>query len=238
MDIPIKYFLLACFAYVYVRFLIPYTGFFARYMFNESVGWDKYIEKPRLVFYGLGLALMHGSYFSFFKTASDLPQVFIVFNWFIFISGAALTQLTWTKMFRNVFIPRIKEKLKSSRNFNISITASQLSKLYDNMVRYDMIVMDKTAKDDFVSCFLMDWDSHESKIHLKLKNPSCKEFYEMFKTTFPKNNLQLIDFVKNADLIRREDGESYNYDTVRNALTRNRVSKRSEELKSVFAPFL
>ena len=30
-----------CFAYVYIRLLIPYIVFFARYMFNEPVGWDK-----------------------------------------------------------------------------------------------------------------------------------------------------------------------------------------------------
>ncbi|MEL6305218.1 MAG: hypothetical protein AAFQ20_10550, partial [Bacteroidota bacterium] len=102
---------------------------------------------------------------------------------------------------------------------------------------YDIVIMDKTSKEDFIRCFLMDWGEHDAKIYLKLKNPACKEFYELFKLTFPKNNLQLIDFIKNSDILRREDGQPYNYDTVRNALTRNRVSKRNEELESVFAPF-
>ena len=148
-----------------------------------------------------------------------------------------MTQITWSGKFKRIVIPKIKEKLKSSRNFNISISESQLGRLYDNMVRYDMVIMDKTSKDDFIQCFLKDWDEHDAKIHLKLKKPACKEFYKLLKKAFPKNNLQLIDFIKNADILRREDGQRYNYDTVRNALTRNRVSKRSAELEAVFAPF-
>ncbi|WP_136468959.1 hypothetical protein [Flagellimonas onchidii] len=236
-SLILKIVLWLCFAFVYVRLLIPYVGFFARFMFNERVGWDKYVEKPRLVFYGLGLALMHGSYPAFFDQATILPKLFYVLNWFIFASGIAFTQLTWTNRFKRVFIPKIKEKLKSSKNFNISISESQLGKLYDNMIRYDMVLIDKTSKDDFVRCFLEDWKSHGSKIYLKLKNSACKEFYELFKANFPKNDLQLVDFIKNSDLLRREDGQPYNYDTVRNALTRNRVSKRSEELEAIFASF-
>ena len=237
MDILIKYLLLLCFAYVYVRLLIPYIGFFARFMFNERVGWDKYIEKPRLVFYGTGLILMHSSYSGVLEFVHRPASFYFIANCFTFFGGIVMSQLTWSEKFKRVFIPKIKEKLKSKKNFNISITKSQLGKLYDNMVRYDMIIIDKTSKDDFIQCFLMDWDEHHSKIHLKLKNPACKEFYELLKITFPKNDLQLIDFVKNSDLLRREDGQAYNYDTVRNALTRNRVSKRIEELEAVFAPF-
>ncbi len=237
MNQAIRYLLLCCFAFVYVRLLIPYVSLFARFMFNEPFKWDKYVEKPRLVFYGLGLALMHGSYPSFFNQATIFPDFLHLLNWFIFIGGFVFTLLTWTKWFEKIFIPRIKERLRSPQNFNISITESQLGKLYDNMVRYDMIVMDKTSKDDFIQCLLKDWDEHDSKIHLKLKNPACKEFYELFKMTFPKNDLQLIDFIKNSNVLRREDGQPYKYDTVRNALTRNRISKRSEELDAIFAPF-
>lgn len=88
-----------------------------------------------------------------------------------------------------------------------------------------------------MSFLLIDWDRHDSKIHLKLKNPACKEVYELLKNTFPKNDMQLIDFIKNSDLLRREDGRCYKFDTVRNALTRNKVSKRNKELESVFTPF-
>lgn len=70
-DYMAKYLLLVCFVYVYVRLLIPYTGFFARFMFNEPAGWDKYVEKPRLVFYGLGLILMHTSYSGILEYANN-----------------------------------------------------------------------------------------------------------------------------------------------------------------------
>lgn len=237
MVLIIKYLLLACFGYVIIRLMMPYIAIFARFMFNEPFRWDKYVEKPRLVFYGIGLLLMHSSYSTILKYAGESWGFFFYSGCFIFLGGIFMSQITWTKRFEKIFIPRIKERLKSHRNFNISITESQLGKLYDNMVRYDMIVMDKTSKDNFVRCLLMDWDEHDSKIHLKLKNPACKEFYEMFKITFPKNDLQLIDFIKNSDLLRREDGQRYNYDTVRNSLTRNRFSKRRKELEAVFDPF-
>ena len=166
------------------------------------------------------------------------PQTFyFISSLLVFTFGIAITQITWSGKFKRIVIPKIKEKLKSVKNFNISITESQLTKLFDNMVRYDMVIIDKTSKDDFIQCFLNDWDEHKAKIHLKLKNPACKEFYGLLKKTFPKKNLQLVDFIKNSDLLRREDGLPFNYHTVRNSLTMLRVSKRSEELEAVFAPF-
>ncbi|MEM8847773.1 MAG: hypothetical protein AAGD17_11785 [Bacteroidota bacterium] len=237
MLLILKYLMLACFAYVAIRIVVPYLVIFMRFMFNEAFKWDKYVEKPRLVFYALGLFSMRLGYTGLMEPLERFPIFSYSTGIFLFLIGMFTAQLTWSKWFERIFIPKIKEKLKTSRNFNISISDSQLGKLYDNMVRYDMVIIDKTSKDDFIQCFLKDWDEHDAKIHLKLKNPACKEFYELLKMSFPKNNLQLIDFIKNSDLLRREDGQSYNYDTVRNALTRNRVSKRSEELEAVFAPF-
>ena len=227
----------ACFMYIYMRLLYPYGILLVRFVFTEPFKWNKYIEKPRLFFHGLGLMLMHFSFSTIYEYWQAPQTFYFISSFLVFILGIFLTQITWTGKFKRIVIPKIKEKLKSSKNFNISITESQLEKLYENMVRYDMVIIDKTSKDDFIQCFLKDWDEHDAKIHLKLKNPACKEFYERFKLTFPKNDLQLIDFIKNSHLLRREDGQRYNYDTVRNALTRNRVSKRSEELEAVFSTF-
>ncbi|WP_146129939.1 hypothetical protein [Flagellimonas meridianipacifica] len=237
MLLILKYFMITCFAYVIIRIAVPYLVLFLRFMFNEAFKWDKYVEKPRLVFYALGLFSMNLGYNGIVEPLERFSIFSYATGGFLFLIGMFTTQLTWSKWFERIFIPKIKEKLKTSRNFNISISKSQLGKLYDNLVRYDMVIIDKTSKVDFIQCFLEDWDEHDSKIHLKLKNPACKEFYELLKMSFPKNDLQLIDFIKNSDVLRREDGRRYNYDTVRNALTRPRVSKRSEELEAVFAPF-
>ena len=70
----------------------------------------KYIEKPRLVFYGIGLLLMHGSYSALVDTSqTQLTSLLYPLNWFIFLSGIMLSQITWTKKFRNVFIPKIQD---------------------------------------------------------------------------------------------------------------------------------
>jgi hypothetical protein len=204
-------------------------------MFNERIGWDKYVEKPRLVFYGLGLALMHGSYPTFFEELEIWPQLLNVLNGFFFIGGITLSQVTWTKRFKNVFIPKIQERLKRKKNFNVSITDEQLKTLYNEMVRYDMIVGEQTKRNDFIKVFTLDWGKHDSKIYLKLDAPSCREFYEIFKTHFLNNSLTLIDFIERSDTIRKEDGNPYTYATVKDAKSRTPVSKRSNDLKKIFS---
>lgn len=237
MAFILKWFFVACILFVYARLLFSYGALLVRFVFEEPIRWNKYLEKPRLFFYAIGLFLMHTSYATIVDYLERPHSFFFLSSALVFFLGMLLALVTWSKKFKSVFIPKIKERLRSRKNFNISATESQLGKLYDNMVRYDMVNIDKTSKDNFTKCLLMDWDAHDAKIHLKLKNPACKEFYGLFKKTFPKNNLQLIDFIKNSDLLRLEDGQPYNYDTVRNALTRNRISKRNEELEAVFATF-
>ena len=153
MDILIKYLLLACFAYVYVRLLIPYVGFFARFMFNERIGWDKYIEKPRLVFYGTGLILMHNSYSGVLEFVHRPASFYFIANCFMFCGGIVMSQLTWTKKFKRVFIPKIKEKLKRKKNFNVSVTDDQLKSLYNGLVRFDMVIDQRTKRKDFLKGF-------------------------------------------------------------------------------------
>ncbi len=133
MDVLIKYLLLACFGYVFLRLLIPYVGFFARYMFNETLGFDKYVERPRLVFYGIGLVLMRTSYSSFLEYAKDPSSFFFIGNCLIFLGGIAMSQIIWSKRFKIVFIPRIKEQLKRKNNFNISCTNAQLCSFVANV---------------------------------------------------------------------------------------------------------
>ncbi len=234
-DYLVKYLLLLCFGYVYVRLLIPYVGFFARYMFNEPTNWNKYIEKPRLVFYGIGLLLMHSSYSTIMEYASDPSSFFYISNWVIFLGGIVLSQITWTEKFKNVFIPKIKEKLKKQHNFNISTTNDQLKELYNSLINYDMIIAERTDRDDFIKVFIEDWNTHDSKVYFKLDAPSCREFYELFKVTFPKNSLTLIDFFKRSDTIRREDGKPYKYSTVKDSKSRTPISKKSNELKAIFS---
>lgn len=230
----IKYLLLLCFAYVYVRLLILYIKVFARFMFNEPTKWDKYIEKPRLAIYGIGLLLMHVSYPEIIKYFITPYHIFHFLNWFIFISGMIICHSTWSKKFRNVFIPSIKKKLRPRTNFGISISERQLQKLYDELVRFDMIDMEHTKSEDFEKVILLDWDLHSSKIYFNLDAPSCREFYELFKTKFPNNTLSLIDFFDRSNTIRRTDGSAYAYDTIRNAKSRTPISKRSDDLKAIF----
>ena len=234
-NVSIKYILLFGFTIVYLRLLIPYVGFFARYMFNEPTNWNKYIEKPRLVFYGIGLLLMHSSYSSILEYQSQPIGFFFISNGFIFLGGIMLSQITWFKKFKTIFIPSIQKKLRSRMNFDISISERQLQKLYDELVRFDMIEIERTRNEDFENVFLLNWDAHSSKIYFNLDAPSCREFYELFKNTFPNNALSLIDFFDRSNTIRRTDSSAYAYDTIRNAKSRTPISKRSDDLKAIFS---
>lgn len=142
---------------------------------------------------------------------------------------------TWSKRFKNIFIPTIKKKLKSKINFGISISKQQLHKLYNELIRFDMIVADSTKYDDFEKVLLLDWKTHDSKIHFNLDAPSCREFYERFKTKFPNNSLSLTDFFDRSGTIRRDDGKTYTYTTIKNAKSRTPISKRNDELNVVFS---
>ncbi len=229
------YLLIFCFTYVYVRLLIVYIKVFTRFMFNEPTKWDKYIEKPRLAFHILGLALMHISYPEILKYFNSPYHIFHFLNWFIFLGGMSICHSTWSKRFKNIFIPSIKKKLKSKRNFGISISRQQLSALYNELVRFDMIDIESTTYDDFEKVLLLDWKAHTSKIHFNLDAPSCREFYEFFKTKFPNNSLSLTDFFDRSGGIRRDDGKTYTYTTIKNAKSRTPVSKRNDDLKVIFS---
>ncbi len=84
------YLLIFCFTYVYVRLLIVYIKVFTQFMFNEATKWDKYIEKPRLAFHILGLALMHVSYPEILKYFNSPYHIFHFLNWFIFLGGMSI----------------------------------------------------------------------------------------------------------------------------------------------------
>ncbi|MGB3150393.1 MAG: hypothetical protein WBB27_06985 [Maribacter sp.] len=236
MNAIINYILLGCFALVYIRLFIPYTGFFSRYMFNEPTLWDKYVEKPRLVFYGTGLLLMHSNYRPILEGSEDSLGFFFYASCFIFLGGIAMCLTSYTKRFKSVFIPRIKQQLKPQKqNFEISATTQHLVDLYNELVRYDLVARNRTSIEDFINVLTKDWKTHNSKIYLKLDSPSCREFYELLRTVFPNNSLTLIDFIERSDTIRREDGQMYNYNTVKNALYRTHISSSSEDLKAAFS---
>lgn len=102
------------------------------------------------------------------------------------------------------------------------------------MVRFDLIDQEATSLIDFKNVLLKDWDSHQSKIHLKMDGPSCREFYDYFKKSFPNNSMTLKGIFITSQLIVRPDGNEYNYNTLKNAPTRSPISKRHSTLKTIF----
>ena len=154
-----------------------------------------------------------------------------------FSLGVFLCSLTWTKKFDSSFLPQIKKlTVKPSENFNISISDIQVTQLYNEMARFDLIEQDTTLE-DFKNVILKDWSSHNSKVILKMDGPSCREFYQYLTKTFPTNTMTLKNLFITSGLILRPDGKMYNYNTIKNAPTRSPISKQHEPLKEIFKKF-
>ncbi|QED36719.1 hypothetical protein FK178_02865 [Antarcticibacterium arcticum] len=156
----------------------------------------------------------------------------------VFSFGFLLCQFSWTEKFRSSFLSQIKNGTKTvSENFNLSISQSQITELYNEMKRYELLDQDKTSLDDFQKVLLEDWTSHQSKIHLKMDGPSSREFYDYLVKAFPSNNLTLKNFFNNSKLVLRPDGKTYKYNTIKNAPTRSTYSKRHTDLNMIFQKF-
>lgn len=235
MGVLLKYSFFVCFVIVYVRIAIPYCQSLVRFMFNVHLKWDKYVDKPRLAFYALGLLFMHVSYFTLFKENFSSSVFFVVSYTFIFLTGTFFCMITWTKKFTQVFIPAITKKMASPQNFQISITEKQLNTLYNGLVKYELIRQSKSTRADFFNVLLKDWDEHDSSLHFNLDAPSCREFYELLSGSFPKNNLSLTSSFGKSKRIKRVDGKAYNYNTIKNAPTRTPISKKHTELHNIFS---
>ena len=222
------------FIYIYGRLVIQIAPKIFYYFMNEPFDWHKQVEKPRIFLHLIGLSFMHLMAYS--NSSIENKGVFIhSIIWFTFILGFLACQFTWTKKFEYTFAPQLKKSNgKSSENFKISISERQVTELYNEMVRYDLIDQDKTSFEDFKNVLLEDWGSHHSKLHLNMDGPSCREFYDYLTKTYPNNNMTLKNLFITSGLILRPDGKIYNYNTLKNAPIRTPVSKQNETLVSIF----
>ncbi len=222
------------FIYTYGRIAIHFAPKIFDYFMNEPFDWHKQVEKPRIFLHLIGLSFMHLMAYS--NSSIENKGVFIhSIIWFTFILGFLACQFTWTKKFEDTFAPLLKRSIaKSSENFNLSISDLQLSQLYNELVRFDLLNQDLTSLEDFRNVLLKNWKEHNSKLHFKLDGPSCREFYEYLTRTYPNNSLTMKNLFVTSKLVLRPDGKSYNYNTIKNAPIRSNFSKKHLELEKVF----
>ena len=102
------------------------------------------------------------------------------------------------------------------------------------MVRFDLLDQEKTSIEDLRNVLLKDWNSHSSKLYLKMDGPSCREFFDYLVKTYPNNSMTLKNVFITSGLVRRPDAKKYNYNTLKNAPTRSPLSKMHVTLNSIF----
>ena len=227
---------LFCFAFIYVysRLAIHYLPVIYSQFLNENLSLANSIEKPRLLFHITGLSFMH-LMFNFHQsnqTSNLAVQLIIVL---VYLLGLYFCHTSWRENFKSSFSEKLRIKTaKPSFNFNLSISDIQINRLYNEMIRYNLIDQEETSIADFKNVLLKDWNRHSSKIHLKMDGPSCREFYEFLIKTFPNNSITLKNLFNTSGLILRPDGKKFNYNTLKNAPTRTPISKQNEVLNSIF----
>ncbi|WP_424495347.1 hypothetical protein [Salinimicrobium sp. GXAS 041] len=230
----IQYLASLCFIYTYGRLAIHIVPEILHHFLNEPIQWNKNLEKPRLLFHLVGLGVMHLVFYSY-NSIEHSNLFFQILIPAVFIPGFLFCHFSWTEKFKVSFTGTPKKIIKRSpENFNISISERQATELYNELVRYDLIDQDKTSLEDFKNVLLKDWKSHQSKLHLKMDGPSCREFYDYLTKTYPNNNMTLKNLFITSGLVLRPDGKPYNYNTIKNAPTRTPVSKENKSLKKIF----
>lgn len=230
---------LSCFAFIYVysRLAIHYLPVIYSQFLDENFSLVNSIEKPRLLFHFTGLSFMH-LMFNFHQsnqTSNLAVQLLIVL---VYLLGLYFCLISWRANFKSSFLKKtISHPDKSPNNFNLSISDTHLTQLYNEMVRFDLIDQEATSLVDFKNVLLKDWDTHSSRLYLNLDGPSCREFYDKLIKAFPNNAITLKNLFINHDLMRRPDGKPYKYNTLKNAPTRSPISKQHESLEAIFQKF-
>jgi len=222
------------FIYAYGRLAIHFAPGIIYFFLNIPFNSYSPVEKPRIFINLVGLGFMHLMYYFQITTQTN--------NWYlhltttsVFCLGFFFCCLSWSQKFEHSFLPKLKKPvLKSSENFNLSIPEVKIVQLFNALVQFDLLNQDLTTFEDFHNVLTKNWKDHNSKIHFKMDGPSCREFYEYFVRTYPKNSLTLKNLFIYSELIIRPDGKFYNYNTIKNAPTKTSFSKQSETLKTIF----
>lgn len=225
------------FIYTYGRLAIHFAPGFLHYFLNEPIQPQKQLEKPRVLFHLVGLFFMHlmDSFYSSLQNGNIALQLI---SSVVFMLGFLVCQFSWTEKFRRSFLAPINNSIKKPHeNFNLRISESQIAELYNEMKKYELLDQDKTSLEDFKNVLLENWAGHQSKLHLKMDGPSCREFYDYLVKTFPTSTLTLKNFFNSSKLVLRPDGKAYKYNTIKNAPTRSTYSKRHADLNIIFQKF-
>lgn len=220
--------------YIYGRLILHYGEMLWAYMMNERILWNIKIERPRILFMGLGLGVMHLAVYSRYSIESDEFLVLGI-SFLVFLAGFFLSILPWTDKFKNSMqSQKPAGSLKKDKNFNLNISEDQAQKLYHNLMRYDLLNSEKTSLQDFRNVLIKDWDAHNSKIHFNMDGPSSREFYEFLSESYPHCTMNMKDLFVKSGLVFRADGKKYNYNTLKNAHTRTPYSKNNQALNKIF----
>jgi len=220
--------------YIYGRSILHYGLIFIHFMLDQEMVWKSKFEKPRILFLLTGIVFMHLMIYAqqTLKTENHLLRGIIIS---VFALALFLSHKAWTNNFENNLRKQKKaEAQQHDKNFNLNISEIQIQRLYNELVKYDLLWSDRTSFIDFKNVLTQNWEDHDSKIQFNMDGPTCREFYEYLAKITPYNSLTLKSFFVSSKLVLRPDGKNYKYNTIKNAPTRTPVSKHNETLINIF----
>ncbi len=132
-----------------------------------------------------------------------------------------------TALNKEILREQISITNKESQNFDLNPNKGILLGLYNQLSKYDFIDISKTSKQDFFNVFELDWDKHESLVHLKMDNPNTNLLFNELETVFQKRiSLKILE---KSQKIRNNNG-LIKHKSIQASASRNR--KYSEEPKN------
>ncbi len=93
--------------------------------------------------------------FTFHQTyeSSGVPIQLLVL--LVFFLGVFFCLVSWGEKFESSFSEKLRIKTaKPSTNFNLSISDTQIDRLYNEMIRFDLIDQEETSIEDFKNVLL------------------------------------------------------------------------------------
>lgn len=166
------------------RLLFKYLKIFIWYMFNSPVfWWDKYVEKPRLLFTSFGGLLVLASWLVF-SNSNDIYVLSFRVNAYwemlfaisLNIIGVSIFYSVWTKKFEEKLLPYIRKR----------IVGEDIKSHFEN--GYDIKnTLDQLVKLGYIEC---DLEAFQCLLSLKELPENVK-----IKTSFSKRDLIRFLFV-------------------------------------------
>lgn len=213
-------------------------------MWNNPIGWDKYVEKPRLAMLSILIPAIIGSFYCLYSIDFEASPLNIILILGLMMSVLLMAFILFISMdnkrIKGVVTPRFEILKSKGQKYHIGVSkihTTNLELLYNGLKKYDLIDIDKTSNKYFVSALTNSRENPDSKIFFtkNMDGVSARHFYDLLRGKFKKDSVKSIEyFFDDSNRIFKYNGEKYKPNTLYDYGSKASNCKRAEELNDVF----